>query len=384
MTTRPTILQVLSVLNHGGSEHVALQGAAAWVAAGGRSIMVGESGSLEPEIKAAGVEIRHLALKGNAPWRVLGNVAPLADLMRREQVAAVHWHNRAPGWSALKAAQRVGIPSFSTYHSLYGENFPGKRWWNSVMVRADVAIVTSRFAAAEVERRHAGVGGERLLVSNGVDTRMFDPALVSEADRARVRVAMGAGQDDVLFVLPARFTRLKGHLVAVEAMKLIASRGLSRIKVAFVGADGSPYVDEVQGAIDRARLSGQITILLARDDMPAVLSASDVVLSPSTERESFALVRVEAGAMARPLVATRIGAADEIVVTQAGAETGALVATRNAEELARAMIWAHDLGPMGRAEVGERARLHVSKLFDVSSALQTLVRRYAIAVNSLT
>ena len=384
MSRRPTILQVLSVLAHGGSERVALAGARAWVEAGGRSIMVGASGSLEPEITAAGVEIRHLPLEGNAPWKVLANTGRLEWLMQAESVAAVHWHNRAPGWSAYRAARRLRIPSFSTYHSLYGENVPGKRWWNSAMVRGDVAIVTSRHAAAEVERRHAGVGGRRLLIPNGVDTTAFAPERVSEPERAALRAIMGAGEDAFLVSLPARFTRLKGHLVAIEALRQLAARGDALTRLAFVGADGSAYVDEVREAARRAGLAERVAILLARDDMPAVLAASDLVLSPSTERESFALVRVEAGAMERVLIATRIGAAEEIVVTDPGAETGALVPTGDASALAAGIAWGRDLGPVGRAAVGRRARAHVVGHFDVSSALQMLVDAYAKATGGLT
>ena len=56
----------------------------------------------------------------------------------------VHARSRAPAWSALLAARRLGLPFVTTYHGVYGEGVPGKRLYNSVMARGDRVIAASR------------------------------------------------------------------------------------------------------------------------------------------------------------------------------------------------------------------------------------------------
>ncbi len=212
-----------------------------------------------------------------------------------------------------------------------------------------------------------------MLIANAVDTALFDPARVDAAARRRVRAEMGAGDEHVLAVLPARFTALKGHRETMAALALLDGSARARVRLAFVGADGGAYTAEIRA------IAGQmpgVAVLGARDDMPAVLAAADVVLSPSTRRESFALVRVEAGAMERPLIATRIGAAEEIVVTAPGAETGLLVPPGDVSALAQALGHLLAMTPDERAAMGRRARDHVRAHFDLDRGRAALVALY--------
>lgn len=284
-------------------------------------------------------------------WR---NAAALAALARAEGVALIHARSRAPAWSALIAARRLGLPFVTTYHGAYNEGFPGKRLYNSVMARGDRVIAISHFIADLIRARH-GVDEARLrVIPRGVDPRRFDPALVSAERLAALRAAWGVAEGQPIIMLPARVTRWKGQMVLVEAMAQLPGDALALL----VGdaAERPAFQAELQARIaglglqDRVRLVGHAT------DMPAALMLADVVVHASTDAEAFGRTVIEAQAMARPVIASDLGAPRETV---AEGITGWRTPPGDAAALAAALSRALAMTDSERAALGARARAAV-------------------------
>ena len=95
-------------------------------------------------------------------------------------------------------------------------------------------------------------------------------------------------------------------------------------------------------------------------DMPAAYAAADIVVALTDRAKSFDNVAAEAQAMARPVVASNIGALPEIVMApphvQSQNRTGWLVKPGDPIHLARALAAALALSPNGWDALGERAR----------------------------
>jgi glycosyltransferase involved in cell wall biosynthesis len=269
-------------------------------------------------------------------------------------VALIHARSRAPAWSALIAARRLGLPFVTTYHGTYNEGFPGKRLYNSVMARGDRVIAISHFIAELIRARH-GVEEARLrIIPRGVDLRRFDPALVSPARLAALRAAWGVAEGQPIIMLPARVTRWKGQMVLVEAMAQLPGDALALL----VGdaAERPAFQAELQARIaglglqDRVRLVGHAT------DMPAALMLADVVVHASTDAEAFGRTVIEAQAMARPVIASDLGAPRETV---AEGITGWRTPPGDAAALAAALSRALAMTDSERAALGARARAAV-------------------------
>ena len=81
-------------------------------------------------------------------------------------------------------------------------------------------------------------------------------------------------------------------------------------------------------------LGAAVRFLGRRDDVPALLAASDVVAVPSVVAEAFGLTALEGMAAGRPVVAFASGGLPELV---RDGETGILVPTGDAAGLARAI-----------------------------------------------
>ena len=350
----PAILQVLPALRSGGVERGTLEIAEAQIAAGFRAIVASAGGEMVPALEALGAKHITLPLTAKSPWAMWRNAAALAALARAEGVALIHARSRAPAWSALIAARRLGLPFVTTYHGAYNEGFPGKRLYNSVMARGDRVIAISHFIADLIRARH-GVAESRLrVIPRGVDPRRFDPALVSPARLAALRAAWGVAEGQPIIMLPARVTRWKGQMVLVEAMAQLPGDALALL----VGdaAERPAFQAEVQARIaglglqDRVRLVGHAT------DMPAALMLADVVVHASTDAEAFGRTVIEAQAMARPVIASDLGAPRETV---AEGITGWRTPPGDAAALAAALSRALAMTDSERAALGARARAAV-------------------------
>jgi glycosyltransferase involved in cell wall biosynthesis len=108
----------------------------------------------------------------------------------------------------------------------------------------------------------------------------------------------------------------KGHDAAVAAATLLAERH-PRLRLVLVG-DG-PARPEVEALA--ARLGERALLAGHRDDVMAVLDATDVLLHPSSV-DAFPTALLEALAAGVPVVSTRVGGIPEIVDE---GETGTLI-----------------------------------------------------------
>jgi glycosyltransferase involved in cell wall biosynthesis len=357
------VLQVTPSLNAGGVERTTIEVAEALTRAGGRALVASAGGQLEAELETVGGELVRLPLDAKSPLTVAANAVRLAGFLRRRRVAVVHARSRAPGWSALWAARRLGLPFVTTYHGLYNARSDLKRWYNSVMAKGDIVIANSEFTRAHVLREY-GLAPDRVIaIPRGVDLKQFDPARIDRDAVAALRARWGfQSSGRILALMPTRITRWKGHEVLLEAAARVESERPGRLGVVMAGSavGRENYRAELLRRIQDHGLQDIAQLVDHQNDMPAVLMAADVVVTPSIEPEAFGRVAVEAQAMGRPVVATAHGGFAETV--QDG-RSGLLVAPADAADLAQALVRMIDAGEEGRRRMGEIGMAHARPLY---------------------
>ncbi|MDB5415325.1 MAG: glycosyl transferase [Rubritepida sp.] len=368
MSRSLAILQVLPALDSGGVERGTLEIAEAIQAAGYRAIVASAGGRLVAELEALGARHITLPLATKSPFGIWRNAAHLAELARLEDVGLIHARSRAPAWSALFAARRRGIPFVTTYHGTYGEGWPGKRLYNSIMARGDRVIAISRHIADHIKATHGAVAGEIRVILRGVDPRRFDPASVDPDRVAGFRKAWSLREGAPTVLLPARLTRWKGQAVLIEAL-----RDLPEVVAVLAGdmRGRERYVQEMwalaaaHGVADRLRFAGHVS------DMPAAMLAADLVIHASTEPEAFGRTVTEAQAMARPVIAADLGGPRETV--QDGV-TGWLTPPGDAGMLAALIRRVLAMPAEDRVRIGEAARAKVPTMDAMQAATLAVYR----------
>jgi glycosyltransferase involved in cell wall biosynthesis len=134
--------------------------------------------------------------------------------------------------------------------------------------------------------------------------------------------------------------------------------------------DGIPeYVDFIKSEAMRMGLGDRVHFLGFQPDVPSLLLRIDVLVSTS-HRESFGRTLIEAMAAGKPVVATRSGGPEEIVVE---GECGYLVDVGNIEAIANRM--ARILGnPSLALALGNAGRQRAVERFDLAYTTQEIVR----------
>jgi glycosyltransferase involved in cell wall biosynthesis len=351
----PVVLQVLPSLVTGGVERGTLEIVQAIVEAEATALVASAGGPLVRQLERAGGIHVALKLTTKSPLRIWRNAATLEALIRDRNVSLVHARSRAPAWSAWLACQRTGVPFVTTYHGTYGEGFPFKRFYNSVMARGRIVIAASHFIADLVAARHAVDPARIRVIPRGVDPALFDPATVSGSRIAKLAAEWRLPDGVRIVMLPGRLTAWKGHSVLLEAM---ARLGRPDLMCVFVGAHQGRhgYARDLERKAASLGITGRLRLVGQCDDMPAALRLSDVVVHASTKPEAFGRVVIEAQAMGRPVIASDLGGPVETV---RHGDTGWRVKPNDPDALAAAIEVALDLDPEAGFALGQRARASV-------------------------
>jgi glycosyltransferase involved in cell wall biosynthesis len=351
-------------LDAGGVEAVTVEIAAAVAQAGARSFVASRGGVLAERLAAAGAILLPMPVHARSPASILANAARLAHVIRRRQISLVHVRSRAPAFSALIAGRIAKVPVVATYHGIYSARSAAKRWYNGVMTRGVVTIANSQFTRSHILAEH-GVDERRVVViPEGVDTGVFDPAAVSDQRVGAVRAAWGLGPDErrPVVLLAARLTGWKGQRLAIEAFSTLASTN------AILVLSGRAQTAEAPIALARlAREAGvgeRVRIVGATDDMPAAYLAADVVIAPSTEPESFGRSVAEACAMERLVLASPLGAVAE---TLGDGAVGWLVEAGDRAAWSGALACALAFGAEARGAIGRRARARIEACYSLQA-----------------
>lgn len=371
-----TLLQVVPELETGGAEQSTIDVAQAVVRAGGTALVATRGGRMTARLEADGGRMAQMPVQTKNPLVMLGNAARLVALIRQEKVSIVHARSRAPAFSALWAAHATGTPFVATYHGVYKARSGLKRWYNAVMTRGDLVIANSEYTRDHVLAEHHVDPAKVVTIPRGVDLDRFDPGFVTANRIDDLRHAWGVGADGrTRILLAGRLTRIKGHLMIVEAARRLVAQGRRDFQILFAGDDQgrTGYAAEVQGAIDAAGLDDVVKIVGHCDDMPAAYLLADFAILPTSVPESFGRAAVEPQAMGRPVIASDHGGVTETVVNEV---TGWLAPVDDAEAWAAALARAIDLGPGKRVEMGEIGRNRARQLYSADAMCAATLAAY--------
>jgi glycosyltransferase involved in cell wall biosynthesis len=373
MPTRPlNILQVIPALDAGGAERTAVDVAAAVVAAGGRSWIASSGGRLaaEAERKGAGLIAGDFGTKN--PFRIWANAARLADVVRENDISILHARSRAPAWSAWLAARRTGARFVATYHGIYNAKGALKRRYNAIMTKGDAIIANSAYTADHVVKEHGTARDRITVIPRGIDIDLLTPGNVSPERIEAIRTGWRLEPAKPVILLPGRLTRWKGQLDFIAALARLPDRNWQAVMAGDAQArDG--YVAALNDAVAAAGLGPHVRIPGHCSDMPAAFMVADVIVAPSIEPEAFGRVAVEAQAMGRPLVASRLGAQTETV---RDGETGFLVEPGNSGALAAGIVQALAQSPADRERMAALQRANVLRHYTVEAMCAATLRVY--------
>ena len=235
---------------------------------------------------------------------------------------AAEWQKRRPdaiyvategplGWSALRAARRLGIPASTGFHTRfdeymrdYGAAFLAQtalRWMRRFHNGADATLVPTRELQAFLQENGFN---DVVLLPRAVDTKLFDPGRRDHALRAQ----WGVGERGLVAIYVGRIAPEKNLDLAVRAFRRLQDelKQKSRPDARFVWVGDGPARAKLQQDNPDFIFCG-----IQRDEVLARHFASgDLFVFPS-HSETFGNVTLEAMASGVPTIAFDYGAARE-------------------------------------------------------------------------
>lgn len=368
----PVVLQVLPALNSGGVEQGVIDINAAIVRAGGKSIVVSSGGGRVHEItKAGGI---HIAMpQSKNPLVMWANIGRLRRIIREHNVDIVHACSRAPAWSAGRAVVGTNARYVTSCHAAHKLGGRLKNFYNSSIAKGERVIAVSHFLADYLEKNYAVDPNILRVIHRGVAIEKFHPNAVTPERLVSLSRQMRIPEGASVILLPARISRIKGHMFLIDAIEKLQRKDIFCL---FVGSDigNENYFAELEAYIASKNLGAQVRIEPQCNDMPAAYMTATVVVVPSLVPEGFGRVPIEAQAMGRPCIATDHGGARETIVRE---ETGWLVKPGDVEGLAKALDEALGLDARGRAMLATQAMNHVAQHFTNEQMTQGTLDVYA-------
>ena len=229
----------------------------------------------------------------------------------------VHARSRAPAWSAYFAAKSLGIPFIATWHGHAETRSYLKRIYNSVLIRGDAVIANSQYTTNNIKKNYKIDSDKIITIPRGVDCKDYNQELFSKNSIKKQRNEWLAEDTDIILLLPARFSKWKGHKIALKALSELKKRGLGdNLLLIFIGDLNSAkkYLRNLDKAAIKLGIKSQIKIFDSSSNMPLAYQACDIVLYPSTRPEPFGRVPIEAQASGKPVIASNHGGVKETIV----------------------------------------------------------------------
>ncbi len=298
------------------------------------------------------------------------------------QYDLIHSHYWLSGWVGRHLQGWWDVPHITMFHTLgavknaigIGEDEPELR---VVRERELVSECHRIIAATEKEKedlaRYYGAARERIsVVPCGVNLSLF-----RSVDKETARRHLGFnGSSIVLFV--GRVDPLKG----IDRL-FMAMPGLDRergVRLVVVGGDDEcqPEVERLQSLSQSLSIQDSVTFAgtVRQEELPLYYSAADVCVVPSYY-ETFGLVALESLACGTPVVTTRVGGMESVVLQ---GQNGYLVSDNAPAHLADSIASLLS-NPDARAQSAEAIRASVSR-FSWSNIANKIVAEYTAVLGT--
>ncbi len=256
------------------------------------------------------------------------HLAPrIKKVLEQEKFDVVHLHEPFMPMLCSAMLRFSDSVNIGTFHAYAGR--PG--YWlgwpvTAYLIRRRNRKLKGRIAVSPPAKRYAEkhVPGEYTIIPNGVDLKHFHLGVPPVAEYQDGRL-------NILFV--GRLEPRKGLAYLLKAYRL-AKAAHPNIRLIIVGP-GTWFRHKYKLQAKLSRLKDVVFVgPVSFNDLARYYATADIFCAPATGRESFGMVLLEAMALGKPIVASRIDGYASVVTHN---QEGLLVPPKDANSLARAL-----------------------------------------------
>jgi glycosyltransferase involved in cell wall biosynthesis len=377
-----TTLQIIPMLNEEPPVRAALRISGALLRAGARSLIASGGGALVSELHAQGGEWIQFPNAHVNRWKLGRCARALEEIVTAENVDVIHALGGAGAAAALAVRERVPLRVITSL-----PDGPHKRYWYDgrnleALTRGERMIVRSAYAASPIIGQYDIPDSRIVVIPDSVETEKLNPAAIHRENTNEIRSAWRVGSGARVFIAPGPVAAWSGHIALVDAVRVLVNGGLDGA-VFVIPCDDESDPKDICALSERAAAQGVEPWFRFFDpagDIASLLSAADIVVIPATEPPPDACVVAEAQALARPVIASAIGALPESILAPPRATreslTGWLVRPEDSVELASTISAVLALDVDAIRDIGLRARRFAEATFSPQSVAAATLAVY--------
>jgi glycosyltransferase involved in cell wall biosynthesis len=278
--------------------------------------------------------------------------------LRRRRPVVVHAHMVHANLLARAVRPLAGVPVLvCTAHSPYEGGRAVDLAYRASDRLCDVTTNVSRHAARAFVERGAVPEARMRVQPNGLDVAAYGPRLDTN-ERAELLAQLRVPVDRFAWLSAGRLAPEKDLPTLLHAFReLVAERPRQHLVLAGEGAERPA----LEALVAELGLTDHTSFVGYRSDVIRLMRGFDAFVM-SSAWEGLPIVLLEAGACRLPAVATAVGGTDEVLLE---GRTGRLVPPAHPTALAAAMREIAGSSPHARAAMGEAARDHVARRYDL-------------------
>lgn len=264
----------------------------------------------------------------------IAGTARLGKIIKDSGASIVYANSGVAALACCGTTNLLRVPLVWHQHDIVPDRLVNRAVLSPCGYASSRVLAVSTAVSSSLERLGLPRGRIEVL-HNSVRSEFFERG----PDRDHARSVLGLPLDRTVVAMAGRLVPYKGHVVFLDAVGILRSKGVDVDGVIAGGrpqlegklADPFPgYIDRLASRADQADVAGHVFFVGRQRDVRGILAAADVLVVPSFD-EPFPLIVLEGLAFGVPVVASDSGGHPEAV--KAG-ETGLLFKTGDATSLA--------------------------------------------------
>jgi glycosyltransferase involved in cell wall biosynthesis len=290
-------------------------------------VILGDTASLKTAFKKKGLKLIQLNRKKFDPFTLFDFV----KLIRAERIDILHLHQYGSSNFGRIAGKITGVPNILHAHGP-ALNYPPYQWIADRLLAKHTHFTIAVSEATKVDcAKNRAINPKRILVlPNGIPREDFEP-LPPEKCPALKR-HWDIPLDSPVVGTITRFHKEKGNdyllVAAAEVLQVIPN-------ARFLLVGDGPLLERSKKLVQGLGIERNVIFTGFQKDVANMLTLFDIMVIASTA-EGYPQVLMEAMAVGRAVIATRVGGIKEILINGA---TGLLVPPRDSHLLSRKIIY---------------------------------------------
>ena len=294
------------------------------------SVVLFNDGRLAEELRLQGIRVTVFDEKSNGSLALLKH---LVSYFRNEPRVIIHSHK--PKDTVLSGLARLLCPSAVLVRTVHGAPEPFTGWNQFKMTFYEIlSKIVNKYVAtnvigvsSEICDLVGYVGSAKIrCISNGIDL----DRVRAHGNQYVLRKDLGILESDTVIGVVGRLTPIKGHQTFLKCAARLVQQENDNLLFLIVGE--GPLEGSLKELAISLGLGEKVIFVGHRDDVYEVIEAIDIFVLPSYH-EGIPMVLLEAMALNRAVIASRVGGIPEVVDHGVN---GLLVSAGKENELAEA------------------------------------------------